>query len=174
MCKSGVYWIRNKTDNKIYIGSTKKLRHRELEHLSMLRRGCHHSPHLQHAWDKYGEANFEFTILITCHPTMCLWYEQQFLDQWGPDYNLCPNATSRLDYIMPDDIRHKISQGKQGHGVSQETRQRISHGLQRAWSRGDYDKRRSTVTTAHHSQAFRDKMKEISLSRKRDRYGRYT
>ena len=51
----GIYFIRNKINNKIYVGSSKNLYNREKEHFSDLRKGKHHNIYLQRAYDKYGE-----------------------------------------------------------------------------------------------------------------------
>ena len=99
---AGVYQIRNMLNGKIYIGSSVNLNKREQEHRSALNNNRHHSIHLQRAWKKYGEVNFEFETLITCHLSMCLWYEQQFLDQWEPEYNNNPVAA------VPPSQRGKI------------------------------------------------------------------
>lgn len=65
---SGVYMIKNVLNNHKYIGSTKNFKQRLKQHLSDLRNNKHHSPHLQAAWNKYGEKHFVFQILETCEP----------------------------------------------------------------------------------------------------------
>ncbi len=60
---SGVYQIRCVPTGKIYIGSAVDLKARWDGHRRRLRRGVHHNAHLQYAWDKYGEASFEFSVL---------------------------------------------------------------------------------------------------------------
>ena len=62
----GIYQIRNKNNGKVYIGqvyATKGANRRWLEHRAALRKGNHYNPHLQSAWNKYGEVNFSFEIL---------------------------------------------------------------------------------------------------------------
>jgi group I intron endonuclease len=96
----GVYQIKNLVNNKLYIGSTK---------VSFLKRMCHHAgrlnnskhknPHLQHAWNKYGESNFEFSILEICDKDECLLKEQNYLDliiNQDNYYNINPNATGGM------------------------------------------------------------------------------
>ena len=61
--KFGIYQIRNKLDNKSYIGSTVNLNKRLRCHLSQLLENKHHNIYLQRAWDKYGKYNFIFDIL---------------------------------------------------------------------------------------------------------------
>jgi group I intron endonuclease len=58
-----IYQIRNKINNKLYIGSTNNVRKRWNNHRSKLNNKRHENSYLQAAWDKYGEENFEFSIL---------------------------------------------------------------------------------------------------------------
>ena len=50
-------------------------------HRSSLRRGDHRNAHLQAAWNKYGEDNFEFTVLEFADPNDLLNAEQNWIDQ---------------------------------------------------------------------------------------------
>lgn len=61
--KGGVYAIRNKTNDKLYIGSTFYFGGRKSGHWGDLKRNKHKNNYLQKAWNKYGEDNFEFIIL---------------------------------------------------------------------------------------------------------------
>ena len=61
--KIWIYQIRNKVNNKIYIGSTNNLKRRWESHIYQLKNNIHHSIKLQKAWNKYGEDNFEFSII---------------------------------------------------------------------------------------------------------------
>lgn len=58
-----IYQIRNKINNKIYIGSTNDINKRWNNHKSKLNNKIHENSYLQAAWDKYGEENFEFSII---------------------------------------------------------------------------------------------------------------
>lgn len=63
----GIYGIKNKLNNKIYVGKTmKSFGDRWDCHRACLRGNYHENPHLQNAWNKYGENNFEFLILKDC------------------------------------------------------------------------------------------------------------
>lgn len=106
---SGIYQIKNNTTNKIYIGSTDNFERRKGQHFWHLQSNSHHSTHLQHSFNKYGEKAFEFSILEECEPDMLLEREQYYLDTLlyskeycsteGKDnrflklgYNVCPVA----------------------------------------------------------------------------------
>lgn len=93
---SGVYEILNTANGKRYIGSAKSFARRWTAHHNHLLRGTHHSRHLQSAWNKYGEAAFKFLPILTCQPSMLLFYEQQLLDKVKPEYNILPTAGSQL------------------------------------------------------------------------------
>jgi group I intron endonuclease len=130
--ESGVYQIRNITNNEIYIGSAKSLNSRKRTHFSNLKYNRHHSIHLQRAYNLYGKENFIFEILITCDPTMLIWYEQQFLDQWKPEYNISPTAQNTTGIKHSKEYCEAISKrmlGKQyglGYKHSKETRLKMS------------------------------------------------
>lgn len=56
----GIYCIKNKINNKIYIGETLDIEKRWKEHISLLNTNSHHSYKLQKEWNEYGEECFEF------------------------------------------------------------------------------------------------------------------
>ena len=55
----GIYAITSPS-GKQYIGSARSFRERWQKHLKDLRNGKHHSPGLQHAFNKYGESALRF------------------------------------------------------------------------------------------------------------------
>lgn len=60
----GIYQIKNKINNKIYVGRTSKsFEYRFKVHINLLKRNKHENPILQNAWNKYGENNFVFEII---------------------------------------------------------------------------------------------------------------
>lgn len=87
--KSGIYKIVNKLNNKYYLGSSKNFHVRKLKHFNELRKNIHHNIHLQRAFNKYGEENFEFIILEECENTFER--EQELLNNL--DLTLCYNVS---------------------------------------------------------------------------------
>ena len=58
-----IYKIINTTNGKFYVGSTTNTQERFRTHRNRLRKGRHHSKHLQAAWNKYGEKVFVFFVV---------------------------------------------------------------------------------------------------------------
>jgi group I intron endonuclease len=65
-CVCGIYCIENLINGKKYIGQTKNYFRRIMGHKSLLRGGYDGCSYLQNAWNKYGEENFKFYMLIKC------------------------------------------------------------------------------------------------------------
>jgi group I intron endonuclease len=59
----GIYQIKNKINNKSYIGSSISIYKRLLVHTRFLNNNKHHSIHLQRAYNEAGKDNFEINIL---------------------------------------------------------------------------------------------------------------
>jgi hypothetical protein len=96
--KKGIYAIRNKINQKIYIGSTGVTFIKRWHiHSNQLRTNTHANYKLQRAWNKYGEDAFEFIIVevIECDEEI-LAVEQYYIDVfYGPNcYNLAKSVTN--------------------------------------------------------------------------------
>lgn len=62
--RCGIYCIKNKITNKIYIGKSKNIYKRIHQHLYDLRKGRKdENRYLKNSWNKYGEDNFEYFVL---------------------------------------------------------------------------------------------------------------
>jgi group I intron endonuclease len=77
---AGIYEIRSKVDDKVYIGSSINVRNRLKSHCSYLRRGKHFNAHLQAAWEKHGADNFVLRLIVVCAPKDLLLFEQSIVD----------------------------------------------------------------------------------------------
>jgi len=134
---SGIYQIRNLANEHKYIGSSKSMSLRKAVHFNNLRKGKHPSSYLQHAWNEHGEMNFVFEELIICHPNMLLFYEQQFIDQWRPKYNMSKVAGNpMIGRKHSEETRHKMSEARKrrpgpnkGKRWSEETKRKISEAM---------------------------------------------
>lgn len=105
---SGIYQIRNLVNGKRYIGSAKCFRIRWNAHRANLRRGAHHSRHLQSSWGKHGEPVFAFEILETCSHDELLVREQAWIDRMKPVFNVCPVAGNTMGRKCLPETRDKI------------------------------------------------------------------
>ena len=97
----GVYLWKNKVNNKVYVGSSINIRRRKAEHILRLNKGVENSEYFQRAWDKYGQGNFEFSILEMCLIGVLLIREDHWIkklkalnEKFG--YNLIPTRKSQL------------------------------------------------------------------------------
>lgn len=106
---SGIYKITNLINNKFYIGSGKCIRKRFYHHKTMLKHNKHTNSYLQRSWNKYGENNFKFEILVICPKEYRIKLEQWFLDNMKPDYNICKNASCPNPAIVTDEYRKQTS-----------------------------------------------------------------
>ena len=126
----GIYKIKNKTDNKIYIGSAEDFSRRIYEHTYLLRKNKHHSPYLQHAWNKHGEDNFIFGLIEVVEDlSQLIKREQYYIDTLNPEYNMCPNAGSRRGIKQTSEVIEKIRQNATkfwlGKNLPEETKKKI-------------------------------------------------
>ena len=124
--ESGVYSIKCVQTGKQYIGSSKNIYRRYLEHRAALIKGTHGNRFLQFAWDKYGENSFIYSALLYCHEDIRFEKEQEFIDKYNvcnPDcgYNLDPIASPTF---QTEQSKLNISKAKKGRKQSEEHRQK--------------------------------------------------
>lgn len=60
---SGIYYITNLINYKVYVGSSLNIRKRWVQHKNELNKNNHANSHLQAAWNKYGACNFKFDVI---------------------------------------------------------------------------------------------------------------
>lgn len=128
---SGIYQIINIINSKIYIGSAKWFDHRWRVHKYNLHLNKHGSKHLQRAWNKYGEENFEFQKLeIVSNLNILLEREQFWLDRINPylpeiGYNILQIAGSRLGSTHTEEFKKLRSWAYKGNKLTQESIEKI-------------------------------------------------
>ena len=94
----GIYCIRNVANGKIYIGSSTKMQKRVRKHIGCLRNNTHDNRHLQAAFNKFGEDDFEIFVLATV---------------------IIPDQLRVVEQIILDD--HKAYDRKYGYNKSRTT-----------------------------------------------------
>jgi group I intron endonuclease len=60
---TGIYELKCIQSSKVYIGSSKNIRRRIVEHVNLLKKNKHDNNYLQKAWNKYGEKSFCFNCI---------------------------------------------------------------------------------------------------------------
>jgi group I intron endonuclease len=123
---AGVYEIRNVVNGKRYIGSSVHVAGRIQNHKRGLCYGNHENSYLQRAWNKYGENNFVFKILLYCNRELAVFYEQRSIDVLKPEYNYSPTAGSCLGRKFTEESKAKISAARMGWCPSEETRAKMA------------------------------------------------
>ena len=111
--KSGIYGIKNKINNKIYVGQTYDFNYRWGKHKIALRSNTHSNKKLQFAWNKYGEDNFEFFVIEECgldiiNEREVYWIE--FYDSLNSGYNLCEGGNGIRGYKHTEEEIQKMIQ----------------------------------------------------------------
>lgn len=169
--ESGVYEIRNDVTGKVYIGSAKRFNFRWNTHRSFLRKGNHHSRHLQAAWNKYGESAFSFNKLVVCSVANLITYEQIIIDGYKAanrefGYNARPTAESVLGFKHSAESLKKMSLANTGRKVSAETRALLSN-QRRGRKMPDWfgDFTRSHRTGVKHTPEARAKISAAGVGR---------
>lgn len=159
----GIYKITNLQNNKVYIGQSVDINFRWYTHKRNLIAGCHDNKHLQNSWNKYGQDNFEFSIIEECTEDKLTEREQYWIDYYG-------GLNSSDNY----NVKEAGCEGK----LSEESKIKISNTLkskhQIPWNKGltvDTDERVRTYVEkskktfgGHHKQETKEKISKIIQS----------
>lgn len=123
---SGIYQIQSKVKSeRRYIGSAINIHIRWNRHINDLKNNRHHSSKLQRHYDKYGEHDLQFSILLRCSQKKLIFFEQQEIDYHQPYFNNRKIADSNLGVKRSEETKKKISGSMTGRVVSDETRKKI-------------------------------------------------
>ena len=120
MC--GIYCIENLIDNKKYIGLSSDIDKRLKKHKRLLKSHQHPNDHLQSAWCKYGEVNFEFKIIELCDKEILDKKEIYYINYFNTQNNMYGyNRTSGGEGVKDLDFEalDKLSVSKTQYAVVQ-------------------------------------------------------
>lgn len=177
---SGIYKIQSVIKpERYYIGSAVNISSRWKLHLNSLKRKDHHSSKLQNHFNKYGECDLQFSVLLGCEKKYLIANEQFFIDSYKPYFNLCPKAGNSLGYKHNEETMKKL----RGHYVSDETKKKISESnkgkpsinkgkhlseAQKEKMRIPYTEERKAKMRGKHWTISKEGRKNMSIARKRD------
>lgn len=149
--KAGVYRIKNKINNRVYIGSTKKFSVRFAQHLKSLLSGSHHNKFLQADFNKCGIDNFIFEVIevVNENQTARLVIEQKYIDKQFDNGQQCYNFRA----IVNSNPKGKNKQPRLP--LSQEVKDKIGKASSAAWAN----------TTVEQKQELAAKRKEMTTLR---------
>lgn len=113
---SAIYKIQSISHpERCYIGSAVHLRERKNVHFHNLRKNKHHSPKLQHHFNKHGESDLVFVVIEPCFPEFLIIREQYYINLLKPWFNICPNAKNRLGTKHSEESKRKNSESNKGN-----------------------------------------------------------
>lgn len=129
--------IMNKTTGLFYIGSSIDIASRLTEHLCRLRNNVHSNAHLQNAFIKYGEKDFNISILELADKEILTQREQAWLDftevyKRDIGYNIAPMA-DRSEHS--EETKQKISAMTKGRIVTKEENRKRSISLKQYYAK---------------------------------------
>jgi len=186
----GVYRIRNKLDSKRYIGSAQDFDERWDTHRKELRKGTHYNPHLQNAWNKYGEENFVFEIEeeVKSSRKNAFDCEQEHLDEWFPTgllYNVSPvvggGATRGTGWHHTEEVRAEMSRTNSGknhpmygkhHSKESKQKNSKSNSGKNSWLYGKFGKDHPSYGNQH-SKESRARQSKIMSGKNNPMYGKH-
>jgi group I intron endonuclease len=109
MKTTGIYKIQSVIKpERVYVGSAVNIGHRWTNHLADLRKNKHASIKLQRHFNKYGEIDLQFSVLLGCEKEDLLKVEQYFIDSYNPYFNTCKIAGSSLGVKHSEETRKKL------------------------------------------------------------------
>lgn len=142
--KSGIYAIKNKMNNKMYIGQSVNVNKRKSYHLWLLRNNSHFNPKLQNAFNKYGEENFEFVILEKCNKEELDDKEIEYISRYNTTnngYNICEGGGGSLGRTLSEETKQKISNANIGRKQDEIAKKRKSKAMKELWKTAEYRKK---------------------------------
>lgn len=159
----GIYRITNVKNGKSYIGKTgMNFGDRWDCHRAQLNGGYHCNPHLQNAWNKYGQDSFEFCVVeVVDDATLLDELERKYIAQYreaGECYNILDGGDGGflLGTHLSEDAKRRIGEKNRvnmtGRKASEETKAKMS----------DSHKERYKSWTDEDRAAFGKKMSECA------------
>jgi hypothetical protein len=112
--KSGVYCLRNKLNDRLYIGMARNLENRRNRHMRDLEKGEHcnniiYQDYIAYCGDGINEYPkpsdvFEFEVIIYCYPSQLTFWEGILIDNLKPYYNIHKKKEIKYTPISDEEI----------------------------------------------------------------------
>jgi len=193
-----IYCIENLVNGKKYIGSSINYKNRFKSHKCCLRLNKHQNDHLQSAWNKYGEASFEFKIVLQCDINDLEKNEIYFIKKYYSSnrdygYNMDDGGMG-TNRIVSKETRNKLSNTKkikgdwsgiknpvfgkkfagkvhpmQGKQHNQLTKDKIGKSISNLFE----DKTKNPMWGKKHTEEAKQKMREKKKNYKGENHPRY-
>lgn len=132
----GIYAVRNKVNNKMYIGQSIDIEHRWRSHKADLRTEHGHNPHIKKDYEQYGLDVFELVILEQCpaeklHEREAFWIKFLQTTKRARGYNVSIGGKAGTGIPMPQHLReaHRqrmLTNNPSSGGLSPEHRAKLS------------------------------------------------
>ena len=158
----GIYSITNKINGKVYIGQSKDIGGRMLEHIRDLESNRHVNWHLQRAYNKYGLENFEFNVVEMCDERKLTDRENYYIDKFKTlnkhkGYNL-KIAADRV--IYSELTLKKMSKSQKELRKNKSVRRKM------AWARSELtpEEVKEIKTLLYHDVPIGEIIKEMSVT----------
>lgn len=155
----GIYMIINNLNGKQYIGQSRNIVRRYLQHLQPRSKG---TPEFHKEIQQMGKDNFVCIILEECSEEKLNEREEYYIRFFEPEYN------------------KSLGQGQKGIIASEETRKKLSKSAKKRWNNYDPETKIKVLNTLnsnhkvgyHLSEETKDKIRQKQLGHKRSEESR--
>ena len=128
-----VYSIKCDVNGRVYIGQTKNLKNREIDHFYRLSRNIHDNPNLQIDYNLYGRSHFSVNIVETCDTRQQAKQREDYWIKYYGDIESSCNYNCKNNYFNNTQMKSKVSHtasispnyGNKGKKLSEETKRKI-------------------------------------------------
>lgn len=139
--KKGIYQIKNIINKMVYIGSTThSFQRRFREHERELRNNKHNNIYLQNSYNKYGDDNFEFSILeFEIVNDLIREKEQYYINNTKNIFNINKDVFGFSNEVLKKAVRRGVNHHYYGKKMENtdhlKVKKTITLSLQEAWKK---------------------------------------
>lgn len=106
----GIYYIKNTSNNNMYIGQSVNIKTRFYSHKCALKKNKHYNEKLQEDFNKYGMKSFEFGVLKECESESLDELEQYYIKKYDTVESGYNNASGGLKgFKSSEETKLKVS-----------------------------------------------------------------